>query len=157
MMAKATLFAFALTLAAGLGALAQGVPDYAAIVAAPDRSEADRTTDKRRDPVKLLAFTGVKHRHDRARHGRRRRLLDRADGARRRSRPARSTGRTPAIFATRDRAARGAQQDSGRAEHHRRWCGPSMTRCRRRRANRPRHLLLLLPRHDLPHGQPRRR
>jgi predicted methyltransferase len=60
MMAKATLFAFALTLTAGLGALAQGVPDYAAVVAAPDRSEADRTTDKRRNPVKLLAFTGVK-------------------------------------------------------------------------------------------------
>jgi len=34
--------------------------DYAAIVAATDRSEADRQTDKRRDPVKLLAFTGVK-------------------------------------------------------------------------------------------------
>src|SRR5262245_38586311 len=33
--------------------------DYAAIVAAPDRSEADRNTDKRRDPVKLFAFTGV--------------------------------------------------------------------------------------------------
>jgi predicted methyltransferase len=60
MMAKATLFAFALTLAAGLVALAQGVPDYAAVVAAPDRSEADRTTDKRRDPVKLLAFTEPK-------------------------------------------------------------------------------------------------
>src|SRR5437016_9824533 len=42
------------------GAAAQGVPDFAAIVAAPDRSEADRTTDKRRDPVKLLAFTGVR-------------------------------------------------------------------------------------------------
>lgn len=38
-------------------ALAQ---DYAAIVAAPDRSDADRQTDKRRDPAKLLAFTGVK-------------------------------------------------------------------------------------------------
>ena len=34
--------------------------DYAAIVAAPDRAEADRQTDQRRDPVKLLAFTGVK-------------------------------------------------------------------------------------------------
>jgi predicted methyltransferase len=34
-------------------------PDYAAIVAAPDRTEADMQTDKRRDPVKLLAFTGV--------------------------------------------------------------------------------------------------
>jgi predicted methyltransferase len=39
---------------------AQGIPDYAAIVAAPDRSDADRTTDKRRNPVKLLAFTGVR-------------------------------------------------------------------------------------------------
>jgi predicted methyltransferase len=34
--------------------------DYGAIVAAPDRSEADRNTDKRRDPVKLLNFIGVK-------------------------------------------------------------------------------------------------
>jgi predicted methyltransferase len=34
--------------------------DYAGIVAAPDRSAADRQTDQRRDPVKLLAFTGVK-------------------------------------------------------------------------------------------------
>src|SRR5260370_11154780 len=34
-------------------------PDYAAIIAAPDRTEADLQTDKRRDPVKLLAFTGV--------------------------------------------------------------------------------------------------
>src|SRR5262249_19355970 len=38
----------------------QGVPDYAAIVAASDRSDADRDIDKRRDPVKLLAFTGVR-------------------------------------------------------------------------------------------------
>jgi predicted methyltransferase len=35
---------------------AQGAPDYAAIIAAPDRSDADRETDKRRDPLKLLAF-----------------------------------------------------------------------------------------------------
>jgi predicted methyltransferase len=34
--------------------------DYAAIVAAGDRSDADRQTDKRRDPVKLLSFVGVK-------------------------------------------------------------------------------------------------
>jgi predicted methyltransferase len=38
-------------------ALAQ---DYAAIVASPDRSDADRQTDKRRDPVDLLTFTGAK-------------------------------------------------------------------------------------------------
>jgi predicted methyltransferase len=34
--------------------------DYGAIVAAPDRSDADRNTDKRRDPLKLLKFIGVK-------------------------------------------------------------------------------------------------
>jgi predicted methyltransferase len=34
--------------------------DYSAIIAAPDRSSADRETDKRRDPTKLLAFTGAK-------------------------------------------------------------------------------------------------
>jgi predicted methyltransferase len=43
------------------GAVAQGaMPDYAALIAAPDRSAADRETDKRRDPVKLLGFTGVR-------------------------------------------------------------------------------------------------
>lgn len=41
-------------------ARAQAVTDYAAIVAAPERSDADRETDKRRDPVKLLAFTSVR-------------------------------------------------------------------------------------------------
>jgi predicted methyltransferase len=41
-------------------AVGQGAPNYAAIVAAPDRSDADRETDKRRDPLKLLAFTGVR-------------------------------------------------------------------------------------------------
>lgn len=51
----ATIAALAVT--APMPSLAQ---DYAAIVAAPDRAEADRQTDKRRDPVKLLAFTGVK-------------------------------------------------------------------------------------------------
>src|SRR5262249_5591585 len=34
--------------------------DYAAIIAAPDRSDADRQTDKRRQPEKLLAFTGAR-------------------------------------------------------------------------------------------------
>jgi predicted methyltransferase len=35
-------------------------PDYEAIVAAPDRSDADRQTDQRRQPAKMLAFAGVK-------------------------------------------------------------------------------------------------
>jgi predicted methyltransferase len=51
----------ALLLMSGLGAAhAQTAPDYAALIAAPDRSEADRQTDARRDPVKLLSFVGVK-------------------------------------------------------------------------------------------------
>jgi predicted methyltransferase len=36
------------------------MPDYAAIVAAPDRAEADRQADARRKPAELLAFTEVK-------------------------------------------------------------------------------------------------
>jgi predicted methyltransferase len=51
--------------AAGFGlprAAAQGgaVPDYAALMAAPDRSDADRQADKRRDPVPFLAFAGLR-------------------------------------------------------------------------------------------------
>src|SRR5205823_7048453 len=59
-MTRAMLLAFTLALAGIFSAAAQGVPDYAAVVAAPDRSDADRATDKRRDPVKLLAFTGAR-------------------------------------------------------------------------------------------------
>ncbi|MGZ5803143.1 MAG: class I SAM-dependent methyltransferase [Xanthobacteraceae bacterium] len=42
-----------------LATVAQTAVDYAAIIAAPDRSDADRQTDQRRDPVKLLAFTAI--------------------------------------------------------------------------------------------------
>ncbi len=43
------------------GASAQdSAPDYAAIIAAPDRTDADRQTDKRRDPLMLLAFTAAR-------------------------------------------------------------------------------------------------
>lgn len=35
-------------------------PDYEVVVAAPDRSDADRQVDPRRQPAKMLAFTGVK-------------------------------------------------------------------------------------------------
>ena len=51
-----------LAMFAATGAPAQdaSTPDYEAIVASPDRADADRQTDQRRDPVKLLAFTGVK-------------------------------------------------------------------------------------------------
>jgi predicted methyltransferase len=59
----AAALAASVTLAACLGAtraLAQGAPDYAAIIAAPDRADADRQTDNRRDPLKLLVFSGVR-------------------------------------------------------------------------------------------------
>ncbi len=56
--------AAAVALAACLGLCAgkaqAQAPDYAAILAAPDRSDADRQADKRRDPSPLLAFTGVR-------------------------------------------------------------------------------------------------
>ena len=40
---------------------AQGAaPDYAALMAAPDRSDADRQADKRRDPVPFLKFAGLR-------------------------------------------------------------------------------------------------
>jgi predicted methyltransferase len=44
----------------GDGARAQAAPDYAALLAAPDRSEADRQADQRRDPAPFLAFAGVR-------------------------------------------------------------------------------------------------
>jgi predicted methyltransferase len=55
--AFATLIVVTLAAAVVPPAAAQ---NYGAIVAAPDRSDADRNTDKRRDPVKLLNFIGVK-------------------------------------------------------------------------------------------------
>src|SRR6202012_4044450 len=39
---------------------ANDTPDYVAIVGAPDRSDADREPDQRRQPAKMLAFAGVK-------------------------------------------------------------------------------------------------
>ena len=41
-------------------ASAQNAPDYAALMAAPDRSDADHAADKRRDPVPFLALAGLK-------------------------------------------------------------------------------------------------
>jgi predicted methyltransferase len=56
-------FALAAVFAACLcptGTAAQdSAPDYTAIIAALDRTDADRQTDERRDPVKLLVFTSA--------------------------------------------------------------------------------------------------
>jgi predicted methyltransferase len=46
--------------AAAPAAFAQPAPDYAAIVAAPDRSEADHKLDTKRAPAQWLAFIGAK-------------------------------------------------------------------------------------------------
>jgi predicted methyltransferase len=61
MLARATIIGFAVAMAAclNLAAVAQGTPDYAALIAASDRSAADRATDTRRDPLKLLSFIGA--------------------------------------------------------------------------------------------------
>src|SRR6516162_4566969 len=50
---------FVLLCATG-GTWAQSTPDYAALLPAPDRSDADRQADKRRDPLPLLALAGVR-------------------------------------------------------------------------------------------------
>ncbi len=41
-------------------AVSQTAPDYAAIVAAPDRSATDRKLDTNRAPAQWLAFIGAK-------------------------------------------------------------------------------------------------
>src|SRR5262245_2687390 len=55
--AAVCLMAWVAGCATGPGAQA---PDYAAIIAAPDRSEADRLNDQRRKPQDLFAFTGAR-------------------------------------------------------------------------------------------------
>ena len=45
---------------ATLAATAQDTRDYDPIIAEADRSDADRQTDVRRQPAKMLAFTGVR-------------------------------------------------------------------------------------------------
>ena len=59
--ALALSFAVVLGIAAGAReARAQATPDYAALLAAPDRSDADREADKRRDPIPFLKFADVR-------------------------------------------------------------------------------------------------
>jgi predicted methyltransferase len=58
--AKATFAAAALAACLGVFATAQAqtAPDYATLLAAPDRSDNDKQADKRRDPLPLLQFAG---------------------------------------------------------------------------------------------------
>jgi len=59
---RATTLAFGVLalLGAVVNARAQSAPDYAAVMAAPDRSDADRQADKRRDPIPFLTFAAVR-------------------------------------------------------------------------------------------------
>jgi predicted methyltransferase len=59
LLAALAVLAAALAACAG-GPTATDTGRYAAIVAAPDRSAADRTNDVRRKPVEMLAFIGVR-------------------------------------------------------------------------------------------------
>ena len=47
-------------IAATPAAFSQTAPDYVALVAAPDRSDADRKLDTNRAPAQWLAFVGAK-------------------------------------------------------------------------------------------------
>jgi predicted methyltransferase len=53
------LLALLAALLGPLGSWAQA-PNYAVLLAAPDRSDADRQADKRRDPLPFLVFAGVR-------------------------------------------------------------------------------------------------
>ncbi len=55
---RAALVSFAVL--AGCATPSAPAPDYAAVVAAPDRLSTDRDIDKRRNPRELLAYTGVR-------------------------------------------------------------------------------------------------
>jgi predicted methyltransferase len=53
-------FAFFVPLCVDVAARAQPGPDYAALIAARDRSDKDREADKRRDPLPFLIFADVR-------------------------------------------------------------------------------------------------
>src|SRR5438105_2371961 len=60
---KHKILAYLLTLSAiaiAPPAISQTAPDYASIVAAPDRSDADRKLDTNRAPAQWLAFIGAR-------------------------------------------------------------------------------------------------
>jgi predicted methyltransferase len=56
----AALGALALAFGVALGPVSARAQDYAAVLAAPDRSEADRQNDAKRQALELLAFTAPK-------------------------------------------------------------------------------------------------
>jgi len=56
----AVVFSAVACLVASPGVRAQAAPDYASLIAAPDRSDADRKADTRRDPIPFLTFAGLR-------------------------------------------------------------------------------------------------
>ena len=64
---------------------ARNAPDYAAVVAAPDRAEADRQADARRKPAQASRLHRRQARDEGAGYGDQRRLQHRISGARGRS------------------------------------------------------------------------
>ena len=54
----AAMIGCAVSFAFAPSAHAQAAPDYAALLAAPDRSDNDKQADKRRDPLPFLQFAG---------------------------------------------------------------------------------------------------
>ncbi len=57
---RAAALAFGFLALFCVSANAQPAPDYAALLAAPDRSDNDRQADKRRDPIPFLTFAAVR-------------------------------------------------------------------------------------------------
>jgi predicted methyltransferase len=55
-----SLIALTFALVTGAQAASQKLPDYNALLAQPDRSDADKQNDQRRHASELLAFTGCK-------------------------------------------------------------------------------------------------
>ncbi|HEX3972684.1 MAG TPA: class I SAM-dependent methyltransferase [Stellaceae bacterium] len=55
-----SLIAFSLVLAANAQAAAPKLPDYNAILAQPDRTDADKQNDQRRHAAEMLAFVGCR-------------------------------------------------------------------------------------------------
>ena len=129
--AAALAFGFFALLCDGVDARAQPAPDYAALIAAPDRSDNDRQADKRRDPIPLLTFAGVrpgmKVLDMGAGGGYSTELLARAvvpGGVVYGQNPGRASGKAQDHF-------RSAAKDAGNERRRRRHPRPSTIRCRR--------------------------
>ena len=154
----AVVFGLVAGLCLSLGARAQtpAQPDYAALLAAPDRSAADRQADKRRDPLPFLAFAGarpgMKVLDMGAGGGYSTELVARAvapNGVVLRAEPGRSRRQA-------EGRVRGAPGEPGGQEHRRRRCAVRRSGAARRARSRSDHVFVLLPRHHLHERRPRR-